>query len=194
MDSPNVGRLRFEDHRTTISHSAGPEVVIAVGVRDIADKLFQHDPPTPLEMEQAIDVVEDALAATDLRQAVRGDLLISDPQLHALLGLQPEGDRVTREETEARFQRLASASLGHAGLLDGLPSGRSAAAALLILRECMHHLGYEGVQRASTSSAVVATSLGPNWMFEGVCEKRGAGAVCATPSIVVKPCRATMWG
>jgi hypothetical protein len=77
--------------------------------------------------------------------AIRGELLTREPQLHALLGLTAAEDRVTRDEVEARFQRMAMASLGYPGLRDGLPPNRVAAAALLILRECMHHLGYGGV-------------------------------------------------
>jgi hypothetical protein len=35
-----------------------------------------------------------------------------EPLLHALLGLTAAEDRVTRDEVEARFQRMALASLG----------------------------------------------------------------------------------
>jgi hypothetical protein len=144
---PSATEIRTEDHRTTLAEGAAPEGVVAVGARGLAEELFRHDPPTPHEIEQAIDRVEDALAASGVKQAVRGDLLTRDPQLHALLGLHTGGDRVTRDEVELRFQRLASASLGHPGLRDGLPADPAAAAALLILRECMHHLGYAGVRR-----------------------------------------------
>lgn len=147
MSPPNETVLRIEDHRTTLRAGDAPEVVLAVGARGIAEGLFRHDLPTPHEIERAIDRVEDALAATGLKQAVRGDLRTRQPQLHTLLDLRAEGDRVTRDEVEARFQRLASASLGHPGLREGLPAGPAAAAALLILRECLHHLGYEGVLR-----------------------------------------------
>ncbi|MEZ5658025.1 MAG: hypothetical protein R3E83_05715 [Burkholderiaceae bacterium] len=41
------------------------------------------------------------------------------------------------------FSQLASAALGRPSAIDGLLSGREAAAALLIVRECMHHLGFE---------------------------------------------------
>lgn len=146
MNPSGATEIRIDDHRTMLSDGAAPEVVVFVGARGLAERLFRHDPPMPYEIEQAIDRVEDALAATGLKHAVRGDLLTRDPQLHALLGLRTAGDRVTRDEVELRFQRLASASLGHPGLRDGLPAG-PAAAALLILRECMHHLGYEGVRR-----------------------------------------------
>ena len=146
MNPSGATEIRIGDHRTALSDGAAPEVVVAVGARGLAEGLFRHDPPMPYEIEQAIDRVEDALAATGLKQAVRGDLLTREPQLHALLGLRTVGDRLARDEVELRFQRLASASLGHPGLSDGLPAGL-ATGALLILRECMHHLGYEGVLR-----------------------------------------------
>lgn len=148
MSAPARTTLRLEDQRTTLADGTAPDVVLAVGVRGIADAYFRHDPPTPLEIERALDAIEDALSATRLRQAARGELLTNDPLLHALPGLQASGARLARDEVEALFQRLASASLGHPGALAGGPSGRDAAAALLILRECMHHLGYDSVRRA----------------------------------------------
>ena len=142
-DHRGATRLRLEGERTTLADGTVPEVVLVVGVRGIADACFRHDPPTPFEIEQAIDVVEDALMAAP------GELLINDPLLHSLPGLQADGARLARDEVEAIFQRLASASLGNPGALAGLPPGRDAAAALLILRECMHHLGYDAVRRAA---------------------------------------------
>jgi hypothetical protein len=147
MNYPHATALQFEDNRTTLSGGTTPQVVLAVGIGDLASKVFRHDPPAPYEMEQAIDLVEDALAATGLKRAERADLLISDEPLCALLGLQTMGNRVTSEEVEAKFQRLASVSLGHPGLLEGLPSSGRVAAALLVLRECVHHLGFAGVVR-----------------------------------------------
>ncbi len=47
------------------------------------------------------------------------------------------------EAVEGLFQRLASASLGQPGAMGGLPAGREAAAVVLILREFMHHCGFE---------------------------------------------------
>jgi hypothetical protein len=139
--------LRLDAHRTTLSNAAADDVVVAVGMSDIAEGLFQHEPPTPLEMERAIDLVEDALTATGLRHAARGELQTDDPRLLASLGSRVDDARLGRDEVEAIFQRLASASLGHPGLWESLPSGRDAAASLLILRECMHHLGYDAVRR-----------------------------------------------
>lgn len=39
-------------------------------------------------------------------------------------------------------QRLASAALGHPGAAAGLPDDLEFVAAALLLRECMHHLGF----------------------------------------------------
>ena len=140
--------LRLHAGRTTLSGGAAPEVTLGVGVDDIAARLFLHEPPTPIEIERAIDAVEDALAATGLRHGERGDLLVADPALLAPLGLAGGGARLSRDEVEARFERLAAASLGQPGALAGMALDRRGAAALLVLRECLHHLGYAGVRRA----------------------------------------------
>ena len=51
---------------------------------------------------------------------------------------------LTLDSVELLFQRLASASLGHPHAMDGMPAGREPAAVLLI-REVMHHLGYASI-------------------------------------------------
>ena len=145
MSSDPLTRIRFDDDRTVLSDGASPDVVLDVAAIDIATRLFRHDPPTSGEIEQAIDWVEDALATTGLKQAVRGDLVLDDPMLFEQLGLDAEGERMARDQLEARFQRLASISLGHPRAQDDPPSESMAAALLLILRECVHHLGYSGL-------------------------------------------------
>ena len=152
LNDPAATRLRLDAQRITLAADAASEVMLAVGVRGIADRFFRHDPPTPFEMEQAIDAVEDALTGSRLQHAERGELVTNDPLLREWVTAgSPQGDKVrlTRDEVEAIFQRLASASLGHPLALAGLPTGRDAAAALLILRECMHHLGYDGIRFAA---------------------------------------------
>lgn len=149
MSSGYWTRIRFDDDRTVLSDGASPDVVLNVAATHIASRLFRHDPPTPGAIEQAIDGVEEALASTGLKQADRGDLVLDDPLWFEQLGLDAEGDRMTRDQLEARFQRLASISLGQPRAQGDPPSEPMAAALLLILRECMHHLGYSG--------------LGPHW-------------------------------
>jgi len=139
-------RLRLHSGRTTLADGGAPEVAIGVGAQQLAEQHFRHDLPQPIEIERAIDVVEEALAATGLAHAERGELLIADPVLLAPLGLGTEGMRLTRDEVEERFERLATAALGHPGALAGMPLDRVGAVALLLLRECMHHLGYASVR------------------------------------------------
>lgn len=69
------------------------------------------------------------------------------PRLSDLLDLRGKGDMRTREEVEARFQRLASWALGYTVVLDDTIEDPTATAMLVILRECLHHLGYEAVER-----------------------------------------------
>lgn len=145
MSSEHLTRIRFDDDRTVLSDGASPDVVLNVAAINIATRLFRQDPPTPGEIEQAIDWVEDALATTGLKQNMRGDLVIDDPMLFEKFGFDAQGERMSRDQLEARFQRLASLSLGHPRAQDDPPSGPMAAALLVILRECMHHLGYGGL-------------------------------------------------
>ncbi|MEZ5650923.1 MAG: hypothetical protein R3E87_10290 [Burkholderiaceae bacterium] len=146
--SSGITRLRFEARQTVFDDQAASTWRVAVGIEDLVDHVFKHDPPTAVEIERAIDVVEDALSATALRQAARGDLSTDDPVLHALLGMHSDGERRDRDEVEGLFGRFAAASQARSVASLGSPFDRKAAAVLLILRECMHHLGFEGVRRS----------------------------------------------
>lgn len=156
MKPLDVTRLRLDPHRTTLSVPGAAEVVVGTGVDDLASTVLRHDPPTPAELEQAIDIVEDALMATHLAHAVRGELLTSDALIRSMPGLHDDGSHLMRDEVEALFQRMASVSLGNPGALGNLPAGNRACAALLLLRECMHHLGYAAVRVTPGTAAPVA--------------------------------------
>ena len=66
--------------------------------------------------------------------------------LLALPEMKSPGDNgLTRDAVESLFQRLASRSLGTPVSSDELPPQRDIAAALIILRECMHHLGFDRI-------------------------------------------------
>lgn len=145
MNSEQLTRISFDDNRTVLSDGSSPDVLLNIAAINIATRLFRHDPPAPREVEQAIEWTEDALTTTGMKQNVRGNLLIDDPRLLKKLGLYAEGERMTRNQLEARFQRLASISLGHPRTLDDPSPEPMAFAMLVILRECMHHLGYDGL-------------------------------------------------
>ncbi len=154
MSEASVTFIRFEDDRTLLRSSAQSIATVQVGARSIAQRVFLHDPPTPAELEQAIDLVEDSLMAAGLRHAARGNLVADDAALMPQLGLVSTGGIASRDEVERAFQRLASVALGQLQTKGTTPLDREQAATLLILRECMHHLGYEGVRGAVSGPAV----------------------------------------
>ena len=63
MNHVDTTRLQLEPHRIKLSAPEAAGVIVATGVDDLANSIFRHDPPTPAELEQAIDIVEDALMA-----------------------------------------------------------------------------------------------------------------------------------
>ena len=98
---------------------------------------FRRDPPTPLELEQAIMVVEDVLMP--LAAHVPPHPLV---ELHSPVPLaEALGSRVqSRENIERLFGQLVAMVEGDPLASAQLPRDRRFAAALLILREWMHHL------------------------------------------------------
>lgn len=124
-----------------------------LGASRIARDFFRHDPPTAREIEQAIDVVED-------------EIMRLGPGLDAGIALwsqskalQPwtavSGPTMTLEIVERWFERLALAAHGRSSALDDLPPGREAAAALLVLREFMHHRGHPSIRVVEPRRALV---------------------------------------
>ena len=141
--------LHIGEHDTVVlsRDDAAPDTTftLSLGSSRTANAFFHHDPPKPAELESAIDAVEDEVMRARAVLPNGAALVTTDSALHELASIagQPAmgGQVITLDAVEMLFQRLASASLGNPGALRGLPSGREAAAVLLILREFMHHLG-----------------------------------------------------
>lgn len=133
--------------RSTLLEFDGQQTVtLPVGLRDLAEDVLRHDPPTPAELERAIDVVEDALTGSRLAQGVRGELIIADSAWLVLPGLDGEGTSLSRDEVEFLFQGVAARALGMPASEARSAHGRELAAAVVIVRECMHHLGFDRVR------------------------------------------------
>jgi len=125
-----------------------------LGTARIASDFFRHDPPASHEIERAIDFVEDQIMRLGRQGDVATTLWSTSPALQAFGAVA--GPTMPIETVEQWFQRLASASLGHPGAMQGLPSGREAAAALLVLREFMHHRGHASVVVIDVPDAAAA--------------------------------------
>jgi hypothetical protein len=124
-------------------------IVLELGFEHIAQAHFKRDIPTPLELEHAIQTVEDQVMRARTVVAPGTWLAGSDANLHEIV-TAAHGHNVlptvlTLEEVEHTFNRLAAVSLGRPAANEGLPAGKSFAATLLILREFMHHLQCPGL-------------------------------------------------
>ena len=118
--------------RLTEEDGVSREFVLALGLDAMTPGPFRRDPPTPLELEQAILVAEELLTPLELEQAI---MVVEDVLAEAL------GSRVqSRENIERLFGQLVAMVEGDPLASAQLPRDRRFAAALLILREWMHHL------------------------------------------------------
>lgn len=126
------------------SLTEGSNVPISLGM-DPARLAARHWPassPRAIDLERAIDTVEEAIENSSLRHAPRGLLALDESVLAQLPPWHGGGLVMTRDEIEQAFSRLV-ASLPEPAL-----AGESAAA-LLMLRELMHHLGYSQLRLRS---------------------------------------------
>lgn len=138
----NTATLRFEGGQTWLQLPAHPPVSLALGPAALAAAHWPQGRPTPLQIEQAIDAVEDAIEGADLHHAERGILCwMADADADGE-GPWPDlfGTRqtLTRDDVEAHFTRMAAQTHTVRG---------EHAAALLMLRELMHHLGFQVLSR-----------------------------------------------
>lgn len=137
--------LHLHDEVTTLQYDDGRTFSMQVGPRALAEKAVRHDPPTSGEVEHVIDLIEEVLSGIGGARVNHGLLSVSDPLLQQLPGLDHPGAILDRDAVEILFQRLASRAFGRPVHEDELPHGRAIAAALLVLRECMHHLDFDQV-------------------------------------------------
>jgi hypothetical protein len=117
-----------------------------LGAERTAHAQFKTVPPTPLALENAIQVVEDVVMP--LRSAIpRQALLFSTDagvrEIAVLAGVAPAAlMHLSLEAMERVFNRLSAVVEGSPAAHQGLPDSTRFAATLLILREFMHHLQF----------------------------------------------------
>lgn len=127
----------------TAADGTSQTFALTLGLDALTPGPFRRDPPTPLELEQAIMVVEDLLMPLAARIPPHPVVQLSSPvPLAAILG----GQELSRESIERLFGQLVAMVEGDPLAAAQLPQDRRFAAALLILREWMHHLDAERVQ------------------------------------------------
>lgn len=122
---------------------------LPLGTASLARQWMRHTPPTPLDIEHAIEVTEDVLMPLAAKLARTEQLQLSGSG--AALILQAVGavpDAVLNwslEEVEGLFNRIAMVSQGRPIGHEALPTVPEFYAAMVIARECLHHLRFGGV-------------------------------------------------
>jgi hypothetical protein len=124
-------------------------LVMAIGAERTAREYFQHAPPSALELENAIIVVEDAIAPAKSIIPDGAKLYTTDPAVRRIMLFSGIGEApqmvLSLDALERSFGRLASSALGRPELHEGIPAANEFAATFLILREFMHHMNFQTV-------------------------------------------------
>lgn len=153
-------RIEITAHATFIAteplQGGALEWMLDIGTQALGNGPFRHTPPTPLEIEHAIEHVENAVMPL-LRQLPRGTQLVTGDaaarELHRLTHeREAAGALLLIDDVEQVFNRLAAVSLGRPVASSGLPVQAEFAAYVLILRETMHHLGFASLTLLPSSN------------------------------------------
>jgi len=145
--------LHIGEEQTAVASGTGVEaatiLTLEIGSRKTAADHFKHDPPTALEMENAIQTVEDELARARTIIAGGSTLFATDAAIREIARLAgvAEGavQTLSLDAVERTFERLAAVTLGMPASQEGMPSSAAFAATLLIVREFMHHLRFMSI-------------------------------------------------
>lgn len=142
---PAPVRLTLNDNTLELGNDDG-QIVLTLGAAALRASYLRSQPPTPFELENAIQYVEDALMPAWKRFAST-ELISSQPWLDTLADFaRSPRSRITREALESAFNRLAALSQGRPLSQDPLPEDPDFSARLLILRELMHHLDFRQIR------------------------------------------------
>ncbi len=122
---------------------------LPLGTASLARQWMRHTPPTPLDIEHAIEQVEDVVMPLAAKLVRTDQLLLSGSGAALILqavGAAPDAAlQWSLEEVEDLFNRIAMVSQGRPSGQEALPTAPEFYAAMVILRECLHHLRFGGV-------------------------------------------------
>ena len=143
--------------------SSSPVTLEAGSMRRILASL-RHEPPTAAELESAIERVENDLMPVLRTLPERSRLITSWPDIREIArvaGLDLTSDaRLDTATVERLFNNLADVAYGTPAAQLGVPTNRGFAATLIVLREVLHHGGFESI--IVTPSAAPGQTLMPS--------------------------------
>jgi exopolyphosphatase/pppGpp-phosphohydrolase len=121
---------------------------LKIGIRRTSHDFFRSEIPSPAEVEDAINFIEDELMKASALAESPSELITFDAGIRSIAAEAGVEDEVYlgRQAMEELFTRYALISLGRPEAFDTLKMDREFFANLLILREVMHHLGFERIR------------------------------------------------
>ena len=116
----------------------------------MCDDSSNHSPPTLRDIEHAIEQTEDVLMPLAAKLARKEQLQLSGSGAALILqGVGSAPDAALHwnlDEMEDLFNRIAMVSQGRPSGQEALPTAPEFFAAMVIVRECLHHLRFGGVK------------------------------------------------
>ena len=141
--------LHIADHATHATTGADTDLELKLGAASVAESCFKQDPPTPSQMEAAIAAVEDEVMRVRRLIPDQSRLVTTDAALRDIArfaGITPGREQpLSLEAVEQLYRDLAAVSeRTRAPRADGA-CGPQYTATVLILREFMHHVGFQSL-------------------------------------------------
>ncbi|MBX9817672.1 MAG: hypothetical protein K2X79_06555 [Burkholderiaceae bacterium] len=122
---------------------------LRLGTASLARQWMRHTPPTQLDIEHAIEQTEDVVMPLAAKLVRTEHLLLSGTGAELIRqGVGAASDAVRNwnlDEVEDLFNRLAMVSQGRPAGQEALPTAPEFYAAIVIVRECLHHLRFGAV-------------------------------------------------
>lgn len=122
---------------------------LALGTAWLARPWMRHTPPTSLDLEHAIEQTEDVVMPLAAKLVRTERLQLRGTGAALILqsvGARPDETlRWSLDEVEDLFNRIAMVSQGRPSTQEALSTAPEFYAAMVILRECLHHLRFSEV-------------------------------------------------
>lgn len=126
---------------------------LPMSVHELMDAGLARFPPSEIAMENAIAHIEDGLMPLipKLRESAHEVLQATGPLLRMIAqaaGYPPTQStlRISTEELERVFNRVVDVAAGLPARSQGIPESAEFVAALLVIREILHHVGYAALE------------------------------------------------
>lgn len=145
-------RLYMADGPILLRPADAEAIVLPLSLDELLAGGLRHFPPSERALEHAITLTEDALMPHI--PALRGHplevLIAADDALAALPALlghqQGAAPQLDIADVERGFNQVAQVAAGLPAQAMGLPAQPAFVAALLVVRELMHHVGWKTLQ------------------------------------------------